>query len=148
MMELLTTTAEGESDSSVKTLYTSIDNNTILLQVVSGKRDVLKCLFIFIDGPTQVYKESCENPISTIALSEKSIVVLYLECRLGVNYLKLARKDVKVKRNNGNFSFRLLWRFKFAFFTSAVLMLKDTFSIWTNLGNCKHLLFVCFMCLW
>ena len=73
MMELVTTTTEGESGSSVKTLYTSIDNNTILLQVVSGKRDVLKCLFIFIDGPTQVYKESCENPISTIALSEKSM---------------------------------------------------------------------------
>ena len=79
--------------------------------------------YLFIDGPTQVYKESCENPISTIALSEKSIVALYLECRLGVNYLKLTREDVKVKRNNGNFSFRLLWRFKFAFFTSAVLML-------------------------
>ena len=47
MIELVTTTAEGESDSSVKTLYTSIDNNTILLQVVSGKRDVLKCLFIY-----------------------------------------------------------------------------------------------------
>ena len=105
-------------------------------------------IYLFIDGPTQVYKESCENPISTIALSEKSIVAQYLECRLGVNYLKLVRKDVKVKRNNENFSFRLLWRFKFAFFTSAVLMLKGTFSIWTNLGNCKHLLFVCFMCLW
>lgn len=48
MIELVTTTAEGENDSSVKALYTSIDNNTILLQVVSGKQDVLKCLSIYL----------------------------------------------------------------------------------------------------
>lgn len=76
MIELVTTTAEGENDSSVETLYTSIDNNTILLQVVREKRDVLKCLFIylliylsihlFIDEPAQGDKQSCENVLSTL----------------------------------------------------------------------------------
>ena len=34
-IELVTTTPEGQNHSKVKALYTSIDNNTILLQVVS-----------------------------------------------------------------------------------------------------------------
>ena len=61
MIELVTTTAEGESDSSVKTLYTSIDNNTILLQVVSGKRDVLKFIYLLM-GPRKSTRRAARTP--------------------------------------------------------------------------------------